>query len=200
MGLFSFFRLSNDFQTFQRARWMTIGLFELLCIRMQRILWMPRSRGMTQQTLLDRKSPCLKLLNHLPKTKMVNTVASEIRRSPIYTVGSLERVEKNASGISDSHAIPRDNREDNTNSLNSVDWGGLSCEQVKWKEMTARVNSLYRTGGNRSKRRNCVLRVTCDELDAYKRRWNLRVSGIQEQRGEDVRKILIDLSAKFLLR
>lgn len=38
--------------------------------------------------------------------------------------------------------------------------------------------------------------INAKELDAYKRRWNLRVSGIQEQQGEDVRKILIDLFGK----
>lgn len=43
--------------------------------------------------------------------------------------------------------------------------------------------------------KKCV-RDKCEELDTYKRRWNLRVSGIQEQRGEDVRKILVDLFSK----
>ncbi|KAL0172906.1 hypothetical protein M9458_033217, partial [Cirrhinus mrigala] len=43
---------------------------------------------------------------------------------------------------------------------------------------------------------NRVLGGKCDELDAYKRRWNLRVAGIQEQRAEDVQKILTDLFSK----
>ncbi len=83
---------------------------------------------------------------------------------------------------------------DNTNSLNSVT-EALEFVNNQVEEMTSKVNSLQNRVESLEKE-NCVLHETCDELDAYKRRWNLRVSGIQEQRGEDVRKILIDLFSK----
>ncbi len=170
---------------------MTIGLFELLCIRMQRNLWMPRSRGMTQQTLLDRKSPCLKLLNHLPKIE--NGRHSGVGKSDglqSTPVGSFGASWKNASGILTRMQSLETTVNDNTNSLNSVT-EALEFMNNQVEEMTSKVNSLQNRVESLEKE-NCVLRETCDELDAYKRRWNLRVSGIQEQRGEDVRKILID--------
>ncbi len=175
---------------------MTIGLFELLCIRMQRNLWMPRSRGMTQQTLLDRKSPCLKLLNHLPKkSKMVDTVASENQTvSNLHLLEVLERVEKMQVEFLTRMQSLETTVNDNTNSLNSVT-EALEFVNNQVEEMTSKVNSLQNRVESLEKE-NCVLHETCDELDAYKRRWNLRVSGIQEQRGEDVRKILIDLFSK----
>lgn len=40
---------------------------------------------------------------------------------------------------------------------------------------------------------NHALRKKCNELDAYQRRMNLRVSGIPERAGEDVKKMMIDL-------
>ncbi|KAJ7983480.1 hypothetical protein DPEC_G00377840 [Dallia pectoralis] len=32
-----------------------------------------------------------------------------------------------------------------------------------------------------------------DELDAYKRRWNLRISGVLEEEGENVKMIILDI-------
>ena len=40
---------------------------------------------------------------------------------------------------------------------------------------------------------NTKLRDKCYELDAYKRRWNLRVANICERQGENVKQIIIDL-------
>ncbi|KAL1247123.1 hypothetical protein QQF64_022499 [Cirrhinus molitorella] len=63
------------------------------------------------------------------------------------------------------------------------------------EEVTSKVSSLE-TKVESLEKENRVLRNKCEEMDAYKRRWNLRVSGIPEQRGEDVRKILVDLFSK----
>ncbi len=94
------FRLSNDFSTSA----MDEGLFELLCIRTKINLWMPRSSVMTQQTPLDQKFLCLKLLNHLPK-KIKNGRQSGVGKSDglqSTPVGSFGASWKNASAISDS--------------------------------------------------------------------------------------------------
>ncbi|CAM4277722.1 unnamed protein product [Leuciscus chuanchicus] len=82
----------------------------------------------------------------------------------------------------------------NTASLNSVT-EALEFMSNQIEEVSGKVSSLQNRVESLEKE-NCVLRDKCEELDAYKRRWNLRVSGIQEQRGEDVRKILIDLFCK----
>ena len=42
-----------------------------------------------------------------------------------------------------------------------------------------------------------TLREKCNDLDAYKRRWNLRVAGIPEQTGENVKKVITDLFSQI---
>ncbi len=126
---------------------------------------------------------------------MVNTVASENQTvSNLHLLEVLERVEKMQVEFLTRMQSLETTVNDNTNSLNSVT-EALEFVNNQVEEMTSKVNSLQNRVESLEKE-NCVLRVTCDELDAYKRRWNLRVSGIQEQRGEDVRKILIDLFSK----
>lgn len=83
---------------------------------------------------------------------------------------------------------------DNTSSLNSVT-EALEFMSNQIEEVSSKANALQNRVEALEKE-NCVLRDKCEELDAYKRRWNLRVAGIPEQRGEDVRKILIDLFGK----
>ncbi len=129
------------------------------------------------------------------KSKMVDTVASENQTvSNLHLLEVLERVEKMQVEFLTRMQSLETTVNDNTNSLNSVT-EALEFVNNQVEEMTSKVNSLQNRVESLEKE-NCVLRVTCDELDAYKRRWNLRVSGIQEQRGEDVRKILIDLFSK----
>jgi len=83
---------------------------------------------------------------------------------------------------------------DNTSSLNSVT-EALEFMSNQVEEVSSKVNALHSRVETLEKE-NSVLRDKSEELDAYKRRWNLRVAGIPEQRGEDVRKILIDLFGK----
>ncbi|KAI2662014.1 LINE-1 retrotransposable element ORF1 protein [Labeo rohita] len=106
----------------------------------------------------------------------------------------LERVEKMQAEFLTRMQSLETTVKDNTNSLNSVT-EALEFMNNQVEEVTDKVNSLQIKVESLEKE-NRVLRDKCDELDSYKRRWNLRVSGIQEQRGEDVRKILIDLFSK----
>ncbi len=129
------------------------------------------------------------------KSKMVDTGASENQTvSNLHLLEVLERVEKMQVEFLTRMQSLETTVNDNTNSLNSVT-EALEFVNNQVEEMASKVNSLQNRVESLEKE-NCVLRETCDELDAYKRRWNLRVSGIQEQRGEDVRKILIDLFSK----
>lgn len=38
-----------------------------------------------------------------------------------------------------------------------------------------------------------MLKDKCNELDSYKRRWNLRVAGVPKHAGENIKKTIIDL-------
>lgn len=103
----------------------------------------------------------------------------------------LERVEKMQLDFTHRMQSLEATVKDNTGTLNSVTEAlGFMSNQIE--EVSVKVSSLQNRVESLEKE-NGVLRDKCEELDAYKRRWNLRVSGIQEQRGEDVRKILIDL-------
>ena len=60
------------------------------------------------------------------------------------------------------------------------------------EEVTTKVQTLEMTVTALQKER-ADLREKCDELEAYRRRWNLRVAGIPETTGEDTRGIITDL-------
>lgn len=129
------------------------------------------------------------------KSKMVDRVASDNQTvSNLHLMEVLERVEKMQLEFLNRMQSLEVTVKDNTNSLNSVT-EALEFMSNQVEEVTSKVSSLQSRVESLEKE-NGVLREKCDELDAYKRRWNLRVAGIQEQRGEDVRKILIDLFGK----
>ncbi|KAL7375237.1 hypothetical protein ABVT39_014077 [Epinephelus coioides] len=58
------------------------------------------------------------------------------------------------------------------------------------EEVTAKVQTLETTVTALQKEK-AELREKCDELEAYRRRWSLRVAGIPT--GEDTRKVITDL-------
>lgn len=83
----------------------------------------------------------------------------------------------------------------NTDTLRSVtdslEFLGKQVEDVtkKTDNLQTRVETL--------EKENTVLREKCNDLDAYKRRWNLRVAGIPERPGENVKKIITDLFSQI---
>ncbi|KAI2644888.1 Conserved oligomeric Golgi complex subunit 3 [Labeo rohita] len=129
------------------------------------------------------------------KSKMVDRVGSDNQSvSNVHLLDVLERVEKMQAEFLTRMQSLETTVKNNTSSLNSV-IKALEFMNNQVEEVTDKVNSLQIKVESLEKE-NRVLRDKCDELDSYKRRWNLRVSGVQEQRGEDVRKILIDLFSK----
>ena len=44
---------------------------------------------------------------------------------------------------------------------------------------------------------NNVFSDCVNEMDAYKRRWNLKISGVPEQEGENVKMTMIDLLSRI---
>lgn len=75
--------------------------------------------------------------------------------------------------------------------IDSLEFSGKQVEDVTKKadNPQTRVEEL--------EKENTALRQKCNDLDAYKRRWNLRVAGIPEQTGENVKKIVIDLFSQI---
>lgn len=80
---------------------------------------------------------------------------------------------------------------DNTCSIKSVT-DAMEYMGKQIKEATDKVEILEKKVGFLEKE-NGVLRDRCNELDNYKRIWNLRVAGLKEQAGENVKKIMVDL-------
>lgn len=61
----------------------------------------------------------------------------------------------------------------------------MKCLKEKTDEMEKKIGKL--------EKENVELHDKCEDLDAYKRRWNLRVAGIPEKSGENVKQMIIDL-------
>ncbi|KAG1925229.1 hypothetical protein F2P79_025667, partial [Pimephales promelas] len=80
---------------------------------------------------------------------------------------------------------------DNTCTIKSVT-DAVEYMGKQLKEATDKVETLEKKVGLLEKE-NGVLRDRCNELDNYKRRWNLRVAGVKEQAGENVKKMMVDL-------
>lgn len=78
---------------------------------------------------------------------------------------------------------------DNTYSIKSVT-EAMEYMGKQIKEATDKVETLEKKVGYLEKE-NGVLRDRCNELDNYKRRWNLRVAGVKEQAGENVKKMMV---------
>lgn len=55
----------------------------------------------------------------------------------------------------------------------------------KMENVDSRVSSLQKE--------NAALRDKVEEMDSYKRRWNLRVARVEESSGENVKQLVIDL-------
>lgn len=80
---------------------------------------------------------------------------------------------------------------ENSNSIkqiiNSLEFQGeeVKCLNEKSKEFERKIEKLEKV--------NDKLRERCNDNDAYKRRWNLRVAGVPEKTGENVKQMIIDL-------
>ncbi len=84
---------------------------------------------------------------------------------------------------------------DNTVTLNAVT-NSLEFMGKQLDEVTKKADNLQ-TRLETLEKENTALRDKCNDLDAYKRRWNLRVAGIPEQTGENVKKCIIDLFSQI---
>lgn len=82
----------------------------------------------------------------------------------------------------------------NTVTINSL-VDRLDAMDKRMEDVTGTVSSLQ-SRVKKLEKDNSLLRDRCSELDAYKRRWNLRVAGIQEKSGENVKQIIINLFGK----
>lgn len=128
------------------------------------------------------------------KSKLSDRAASDNQVSNSHLMEVLQRVENMQAETLNRMQTLEATVKDNTSSLNSVT-EALEFMSNQVEEVSSKVNALQNRVETLEKE-NCVLRDKSEELDAYKRRWNLRVAGIAEQRGEDVRKILLDLFGK----
>ncbi|KAK7879144.1 hypothetical protein WMY93_034074 [Mugilogobius chulae] len=68
----------------------------------------------------------------------------------------------------------------------------LDGMETRLEKVTTRMQTLEATVATLQEE-NAALWEKCNELEAYRRHWNLRVSGIPEKAGEDTRRLIIDL-------
>lgn len=127
-----------------------------------------------------------------PKSKKKKKPASdEPEVSELVSVSILERIEKRQVESlkrlqSLEHAV-----KENTKTTKSVK-ESLEALWGRVDDMAGQVNTLQSEAAALRKK-NTELQDKFNNLDAYWRRWNLRVAGIPESPGEDIKKIIVDL-------
>lgn len=111
------------------------------------------------------------------KSKMGERSASDTQMvSNSHLMEVLERVEKMQLEFLNRMVSIETTVKENTDSLNSVT-EAIEFMNNQVEEVTTKVSSLQNKVESLEKE-NCVLRDRCEEMDAYKRRWNLRVAGV----------------------
>ncbi len=133
-----------------------------------------------------------------PPAKKSKTMNSEEDEQPVPTSRLLSVMERVERMQEESLRRPRSLEatvKTNTDTLKSVTdslefWG----KQVE--DVTKKADNLQ-TRAETLEKENTVLREKCNDLDAYKRRWNLRVAGIPERSGENAKKIITDLFSQI---
>ena len=112
-----------------------------------------------------------------------------VTNSALMTV--MERIEKmqveSLNKLQSLETTVKDNTQTIKSVTDSLEFLGKQVEDV-----TLHVDSLQ-SQVETLKKENAVLREKCTNLEAYQRRWNLRVAGIPERAGEDLKKTIIDI-------
>ena len=127
--------------------------------------------------------------------KKSKTLASEgdtqqnVSNSALMTV--MERIEKlqeeSLRRLQSLESTVQDNTQAIRSATDSLEQLGKQVDDV-----TLHVDSLQSQVETLEKE-NAVLRDKVANLQAYQRRWNLRVAGIPEHTGEDIKKTIIDI-------
>lgn len=127
-------------------------------------------------------------------SKKSKTLTGEQDEQPVTNsrlLSVMERIEKmqeeSLRRLQSVEATVKDNTDTLKNVTDSLEFLGEKVEDVTKQVETLQTRVLT------LEKENAVLREKCNSMDTYKRRWNLRVAGIPERPGEDVKRIIIDL-------
>lgn len=124
-----------------------------------------------------------------PKTVMDEQDEQPVTNALLLTV--IERIEKMQQESLRRLQSVETTVKDNTDTLKSVT-DSLEFLGKQVEDVTKQVETLQ-TRVETLVKENTVLRSKCNDMDIYKRRWNLRVSGIPKRPGENIKRIIIDL-------
>lgn len=106
----------------------------------------------------------------------------------------MERIEKmQEESLRKLHSLETTVK-DNTQTIKSVT-DSLEFLGKQVEDVTLQVDSLQ-SHVEALEKENAVLRDKWNNLEAYQRRWNLRMAGIPERTGEDIKKTIIDILAQ----
>lgn len=103
----------------------------------------------------------------------------------------LERIEKRQIETLKRLQTLEDAVKENTKTTKNVT-DSLEALWGRMEDMSGQVSTLQAEASTLGKA-STELRDKVNDMDAYSRRWNLRVAGIPERTGEDMKKIIIDL-------
>lgn len=125
------------------------------------------------------KSPALKK----SRSNASDTVSNSVLLAAIKKVSKLQE-----ESLVKLHSVEASVKENTASICNLT----CSLEAIKLEDVTDKVLSLQ-TKVVKLEKENKVLNDKCSGLDSYKCRWNLRVAGIPEREGENVKMVVIDL-------
>ncbi len=129
-----------------------------------------------------------------PPSKKPKTGINEEDEEPVFNsrlLTAIERIEKlqeeSLKRLRSVETTVKGNTDTLKSVIDSLEYSGRQVEDVtkKTDDLQIRVETL--------EKENTVLREKNNDLDAYKRRWNLRIAGIPERSGENIKKRVIDL-------
>lgn len=125
------------------------------------------------------------------KRKKKKPVSDESEVCEMVSLSILERIEKRQVESLERLQSLEDAVKENTKTTKTVT-DSLEALWGRVEDMAGQVNTLQAEAAALGKT-NTELRDKYNDMDAYSRRWNLRVAGIPEKTGEDIKKIIIDL-------
>lgn len=127
------------------------------------------------------KSPALKK----PRSNASDAVSNSVLLAAIEKVSKLQE-----ESLVKLHSVEASVKENTASICNLT----CSLESInkQVEDVTDKVLSLQ-TKVVKLEKENKALNEKCSGLDSYKRRWNLRVAGIPEHEGENVKMVVIEL-------
>ncbi|XP_049923494.1 uncharacterized protein LOC126404357 [Epinephelus moara] len=146
--------------------------------------WKKMDEELKKASTTDASGTAIQPNRPSKKSKTLASAEDDDRHiSNAHIFAAMERIERlQMKTLKGTHSVENTVKE----VKDTLDGMGKQMEEItKVQTLEMTVTALQKE--------KAELREKCDKLEAYRRRWNLRVAGIPETTSEDTRKIITDL-------